>query len=240
MRRFSRFSNLLVLPYAEYTFRQGDMFSLIAGVTLCVADRSKVSPAPRITVRYQPFDALVLRANGGRGVRLNNPIVDNIGILSTGKRFSPDALERTWEDSWTYGGNATVYFSENTYLSMDFFRTRFVRQLLLDRESAGEIVPYTLDGQESWSNNYQIDISTEPVERLTFALTARYTDARAWQPSGQVREVPMASRFKGVEDLKISLEDKTVAITFNPAKTDEETLAKAIEKCGYTAEKITG
>ena len=48
------------------------------------------------------------------------------------------------------------------------------------------------------------------------------------------------SFLKGVEDLKISLEDKTVAITFNPAKTDEETLAKAIAKCGYTAEKITG
>ena len=48
------------------------------------------------------------------------------------------------------------------------------------------------------------------------------------------------SFLKGVEDLKISLEDKTVAITYNPSKTDEETLAKAIEKCGYTAEKITG
>ena len=46
------------------------------------------------------------------------------------------------------------------------------------------------------------------------------------------------SFLKGVEDLKISLDDKTVTIKYNPAKTDEATLAKAIEKCGYTAEKL--
>ena len=43
---------------------------------------------------------------------------------------------------------------------------------------------------------------------------------------------------KGVKDLKISLEDKTVTITFNPSKTNKENLAAAIEKCGYKAEVI--
>ena len=44
---------------------------------------------------------------------------------------------------------------------------------------------------------------------------------------------------KGVRDLKVSLEDKLVTITYDPSKTDEETLCKAIEKLGYTAEKVT-
>ena len=43
--------------------------------------------------------------------------------------------------------------------------------------------------------------------------------------------------MKGVEDLKISLDEKTVTITYNPAKTDEAKLVKAIEKLGYTAKK---
>lgn len=43
--------------------------------------------------------------------------------------------------------------------------------------------------------------------------------------------------LKGVENLKISLEEKTVTITYNPAKTDEATLVQAIKKCGYTAVK---
>lgn len=41
---------------------------------------------------------------------------------------------------------------------------------------------------------------------------------------------------KGVKDLKVSLENKTVTVTYDPAKTDVETLRKAIEKLGYTAE----
>ena len=41
---------------------------------------------------------------------------------------------------------------------------------------------------------------------------------------------------KGVEDLKVSLDQKTVTITYNPAKTDEAKLQKAIEKLGYSAE----
>lgn len=46
------------------------------------------------------------------------------------------------------------------------------------------------------------------------------------------------SFVKGVEDLKVSLDKKTVVITYDPAKTDEATLQKAIEKLGYTAEKV--
>ena len=183
-------------PYAEYTIKHGDMFSAIAGLAGVCA--GAFYPAPRLTVKYQPFKALVLRANGGRGLRRANPVTDNIGILSTGKLIEGNLTDRPLEDSWTYGGNATLYFTESTWLSLDFFRTQFSRQLLLDREDPGNIRFYALDGHESRSNTWQADFSTEPVERLTFTLTGRYTDARAWQPSGEVRETALTSRFKGV------------------------------------------
>ena len=183
-------------PYLEYTFKQGDRFSAIAGVAGVFA--GGFYPVPRITLRYQPVECLVLRANGGRGIRRANPFPDNIGILSTGKNISGIPAGRPLEDSWTYGGNATLHFTENTYLSLDFFRTRFTKQLLLYREHFQHILFYSLDGHESWSNTFQADFSTEPIERLTFTLTARYTDARAWQPTGEVRETALTSRFKGV------------------------------------------
>lgn len=41
---------------------------------------------------------------------------------------------------------------------------------------------------------------------------------------------------KGVKDLKVTLEDKTVTITYDPTKTNPETLKKAIEKLGYKVE----
>ena len=38
---------------------------------------------------------------------------------------------------------------------------------------------------------------------------------------------------KGVKDLKVSLEDQTVTVKFDAAKTSEETLKAAIQKLGY-------
>ena len=38
---------------------------------------------------------------------------------------------------------------------------------------------------------------------------------------------------KGVKDLEVSLENQTVKITYDPAKTDEAKLKTAIEKLGY-------
>lgn len=43
---------------------------------------------------------------------------------------------------------------------------------------------------------------------------------------------------KGVKDLDVSVEGKTVTVTFNPAKTDTLKLKKAINKLGYTADVI--
>lgn len=41
---------------------------------------------------------------------------------------------------------------------------------------------------------------------------------------------------KGVVDLKCSLENGTVAVSYNPEKTSEEKLAAAIKKLGYEVE----
>lgn len=43
---------------------------------------------------------------------------------------------------------------------------------------------------------------------------------------------------KGVKDLKISLDEKKVTITYDPSKTNPATLAKAIEKLGYKVEPL--
>lgn len=41
---------------------------------------------------------------------------------------------------------------------------------------------------------------------------------------------------KGVKDLSVSLEDQTVTVTFDAAKSDTTSLAKALRKLGYKAE----
>ncbi len=43
---------------------------------------------------------------------------------------------------------------------------------------------------------------------------------------------------KGVKDLKVDVEGKTITVVFNPAKTDTLKLKKAINKLGYTADVV--
>ncbi|MBR3652613.1 MAG: heavy-metal-associated domain-containing protein [Bacteroidales bacterium] len=46
------------------------------------------------------------------------------------------------------------------------------------------------------------------------------------------------SFMRGVKDLKVSLDENTVTITYDPSRTNEDLLAAAIHKLGYETEKV--
>ena len=154
-----------------------------------------------------PVDEIVIRANGGRGLRYSTPLVDNIGVFSTGKEYVGAFDQHILEDAWTMGGNITYYMpfgaSSNTYLSFDYFRTQFAQQMVVDYEyGMNEIHFYALDGKRSYTDNYQVDFSVDPVERFNITATFRYTDARIELAGKGLVEKPMTSRFKGVLNLQ--------------------------------------
>ncbi len=194
--------------FGEYTFHAGDKFSAIAGLRgdWFVHDGFKVSP--RVTLKYMPIDEIVIRANGGRGLRYSTPLVDNIGVFSTGKEFTGDYDRHILEDAWTFGGNITYYMpfgaSSNTYLSFDYFRTQFAQQMVVDYErDPAKIDFYALDGKRSFTDNFQLDFSVDPVERFNITATFRYTNAKIELAGrGVPVEKPMTSRFKGVLNLQ--------------------------------------
>ena len=205
--------------FGEYTYKYGETLSVIAGLR---ADwfyhgtdgSGKFKVSPRLTLKYMPIDEIVLRANGGRGLRYSTPLVDNIGVFSTGKRFDGAYGEHILEDAWTFGGNITYYLpfgaSSNTYLSVDFFRTQFAQQMVVDYESPvvnpqmyhNTIRFYALDGRRSFTDNIQLDFSVDPVERFNITATFRYTNARMELDGKGLVEKPMTSRFKGVLNLQ--------------------------------------
>lgn len=191
--------------YGEYTYTNGEKVSIVGGLRL---DRNNIHGwlfAPRLNLKYSFTEKLVFRASGGRGFRSPNQISDNLGILSTGRNIiieqRPDI-----EDAWTYGANLTLYlpfgFNENSYLSFDYFRTDFNKQLLIDQErDISKVWLYNLDGN-SFTNTYQADFSTEPFERFTVLATFRYTDSRATYQGRGLIERPLTSRYKGVLNLQ--------------------------------------
>ena len=193
--------------FGEYTYHAGDKFSAIAGLRGDWFYKQGFKVSPRITLKYMPVEEIVIRANGGRGLRYSTPLVDNIGVFSTGKDFIGAYDDHILEDAWTVGGNLTYYLpfgaKSNTYISFDYFRTQFAQQMVVDYEyGANQIHFYALDGKRSFTDNYQLDFSVDPVERFNITATFRYTDARIELAGKGLVEKPMTSRFKGVLNLQ--------------------------------------
>ena len=193
--------------FGEYTYHAGEKFTAIAGLRGDWFYKEGFKVSPRVTLKYMPVDEIVIRANGGRGLRYSTPLVDNIGVFSTGKEYVGAFDEHILEDAWTMGGNITYYMpfgaSSNTYLSFDYFRTQFAQQMVVDYEyGMNEIHFYALDGKRSYTDNYQVDFSVDPVERFNITATFRYTDARIELAGKGLVEKPMTSRFKGVLNLQ--------------------------------------
>ena len=194
--------------FAEYTFHAEDKFSAIVSLRGDLYNDAGFHFSPRLTLKWAPVDQLVLRANGGRGLRYSTPLIDNIGVLSTTKLLNGDFMEHPLEDAWTFGGNVTWYLpfdsSQKTYLSLDYFGTRFMEQMVVDY-TATDIYFYTLNslqGGRSRTDNLQIDFGAEPFRGFTVTLTGRYTDAR--QPlvyqSSDLK--PMTDKYKAVLNLQ--------------------------------------
>ena len=198
--------------FGEYTYSYGDVLSVIAGLRAdwfnhVSQDASKFRVSPRMTLKYMPVDEIVIRANGGRGLRYSTPLVDNIGVFSTGKQYVGAYNDHILEDAWTFGGNITYYMpfgaSSSTYLSFDYFRTQFTQQMVVDYEmDPTQICFYALNGDRSYTDNYQLDFSVDPVERFNITATFRYTNAKIELAGRGLVEKPMTSRFKGVLNMQ--------------------------------------
>ena len=203
--------------FGEYTFHSADetTFSTILGLRGDWFNQAGLRFSPRLTVKWAPSESLVFRANGGRGLRYSLPLIDNIGVLSTGKQLLGSFTDHILEDSWTFGGNATWYIggSSSTYLSLDYFRTQFTEQMVLDYDTgvgdmASKLIAFSplsaLKGAHSYTDNFQADFSIEPLEGFTVTLTGRLTDARQTRISSSAADdvKPMVSRYKGVLNLQ--------------------------------------
>lgn len=194
--------------FGEFTYHLEDTFSAIASLRGDWYYGAGLQLSPRLTLKWVPVEQLVLRANGGKGLRTSIPLIDNIGVLSTAKTLNGSFLDFPLEESWTYGGNVTWYLpfdsSQKTYLSLDYFGTSFVRQMLVDYTDK-EISFYPLssiEGGYSHTNNLQLDFASEPFRGFTVTLTGRLTDAHQTLKNQSDDFKPMTDRYKAVLNLQ--------------------------------------
>lgn len=163
--------------FSEYTFNNLEKISLVAGVRTDHHNQFGWFVTPRVHFKYN-VDALnTFRLSAGRGWREANILAENTSVFSNSRYLNLPGTLRP-EESWNYGGSFLHKFrflKKQGSVSIDFYRTDFINQVIVDLESIHYIQFYNLTGK-SYSNAAQVELSYELIENLDIrAAYKRYS-----------------------------------------------------------------
>lgn len=183
--------------YAEYTYQSENKFSVIPGIRVDHHNNYGWFLTPRLHAKYNFSDKSLIRVSAGRGLKTANIFAENLGLFSTSREViingennnNPYGLDA--EVAWNYGINFTQGLSvgeKELLVSLDFYRTDFENQVVVDWETARRISFYNLEGK-SYSNSIQLkleyelfnDFNIRTAYRL-FDVKTDYTDSRLAKP----------------------------------------------------------
>lgn len=170
--------------FFEYTYDNNDKFSFILGGRFDYHNRLGAFVTPRLHVRYTPWEKSVLRFSAGRGKRAANIFAENQQLFASSRMFSVlDANGKIYgldpEIAWNYGLSFTQnfkLFGRNADTTIDFYRTDFQNQAVVDvMHSPQGVMFYNLRGN-SFANSLQLDFNLEIIKHLNLRTAYKYYD----------------------------------------------------------------
>ncbi len=212
---FSRTGNS-VGAFGEYNFDNLGNLNFSLGLRADVHNTLGAFITPRFHLRYTPWEKSALRFSGGRGKRSANIFAENqqifatsrsLNILNTGgKIYGLDP-----EIAWNYGISFLQgfnIFGRRGDITVDFYRTDFQNQVVVDYENPREINFYNLEGS-SYSNNYQIEFNYNVFEHFDLRMAYKYYDVETAYLSGK-KQVPLtpSNRFFANASYETGITDK--------------------------------
>ncbi|MCX6285943.1 MAG: TonB-dependent receptor [Bacteroidetes bacterium] len=191
--------------FMEYTFNLKDKFTLIAGVRGDYNNRWGFLFTPRLHMRVTLAKGLALRGSVGKGYRSPNLLAENSPMLIS-QRVLYFAPGLTNEEAWNFGLSLTwdfTLFSRKAELTIDGYRTSFVKQTVVDQDSLPTAVFfYNLNGQ-SYANVAQAQFSFQPVKQFTVLAAFRYNDVKVTE-GNQLRQKALVNQYKALLTLSYS------------------------------------
>ena len=169
--------------FFEYAFDNLDNFTMTAGLRADLHNRLGFFITPRLHMRYTPWEKAALRASVGRGKRIANIFAENqslfassrqINILNSGGQIYGLDPEIAWNYGVSYLQGFNL-FGRKADITLDFYRTAFENQVVVDWENPYEINFYNLDGQ-SFSNSFQFELNVNIAEGLDLRAAYKYYD----------------------------------------------------------------
>lgn len=207
--------------YAEYDFikkfneEKGTQFGLILGIRsdlIHTQQFTKIYPSPRLNLKYNFSDDMVIRASAGRGVRTTNLFIENLKFMPSHKEFS---IQETIlpEVAWNYGvnfaWNIKISPKLEGSLNVDVYRTDFENQLVVDLDSDprhNSIQFYNLRGK-SFANSILVTYTQDIVKGLEARIAYKFNDVRMHIGS-VLQTIPLMPQHRGLVHLNYTTPKK--------------------------------
>jgi outer membrane receptor for ferrienterochelin and colicin len=179
--------------FFEYNYDNLDKLNLTAGIRIDEHNLLGTFVTPRFHMRYTPWEKSALRASFGRGIRSANIFAENQSIFSTsrhiniinsaGKIYGLDP-----EIAWNYGVSYLQgfnLFGRKADITLDYYKTDFKNQVVVDYENPQEVNFYNLDGK-SYANSFQIEVNYNVFNHFDLRTAYKYYDIKTQYTSGKL------------------------------------------------------
>jgi len=183
--------------FFEYTYDNLSNFSFVAGIRADSHNNLGNFITPRFHLRYNPWKQATFRLSAGRGKRAANVIAENQQLLASSRQLhiiggdGGKLYGLNPEIAWNYGASflqAFKIWGKNAELSVDFYRTHFDNQVVVDLDhSPQQALFYNLDGK-SFANSLQAEVSISPAKGLDFKAAYKYYDVQTQFTKGQLEK----------------------------------------------------
>ena len=202
--------------FAEYTYDRpgvhvGDRhqlgLSVIAGLRVDRHSLGGWQALPRVNVKLDPTERLVVRASAGRAYRSAQVIAENLRLLPSSRTFVIDEPLRL-ETGWNYGVALThelgtvapemAPFRVNGQVGLDLYATRFDNVAVVDQETT---LGFTRVGNAvapAVTQSALASLQVEVARGLELKLAYKRVDSRQTYRDGVERVVPYIARWRGL------------------------------------------
>lgn len=194
--------------FAEVSYHYRKTFFVVGGLRADYHSLYGPFLSPRLQLKWNPLYALSIRASAGSGYHVPVLFAENYGLLSSNRTIElPSKI--TPERSWNYGGSISYKFLldfREGNLSVDFYRTDFQNQLIVDLEDARLLRFYNLNGK-SFSNSLQVEADYDVIRNFNVKVAYKFDDIRATY-GGVLKTVPFRPKHKGLLALEYTTRKK--------------------------------
>lgn len=188
--------------FFEYSHDNLELFNITAGLRIDYHNLLGTFITPRVHARYSPWSKSAFRASFGRGKRSANIFAENQPLFSTSRQINilnsgGNIYGLGPEIAWNYGVSYLQgfnLFGRKADITLDFYKTDFKNQVVVDWENPQEINFYNLEGK-SFANSFQAELNYNVFEGFDLRMAYKFYDVQTDYSSGRL-ERPLTPKHR--------------------------------------------